>query len=128
MILTHLVLMGFFTGASGTGAAPSGGYNALFFASNTLNELLEDNIMQTLATPKIVTASDTDLNSAVLADGCNPEFLYVGITGDVALQLADKTVLVLPSVAAGGFQLMPPFTGILSTGTTATGLLVTRRV
>jgi hypothetical protein len=124
MILTHLVVMGFFAGAGGGGASPEG-YSALFFA---LNELLEDESMQTLATPKVVTKSDSDLNSAVLPDGRNPEFLYVGVSGDVALQLADKTTLTLPSVAAGGFLWMPSFTGILSTGTTATGILVTRRV
>ncbi len=84
--------------------------------------------MQTLATPKAVTKSDTDLNNAVLPDGRNPEFLYVGATGTVTLMLADKTTLALAGVAPGGFLWMPSFTGIMETGTSATGLLVTRRV
>jgi hypothetical protein len=88
----------------------------------------DEDDMQTLAKPKSVTKSDTDLNCAVLADGRNPEFLYVGTSGAVALVLADKSELTLPGVAAGGFLWMPSFTGILSTGTTATGLMVTRRV
>lgn len=87
---------------------------------------LEDELF-TLVKPKAVTKSDTDFNNAVLADGNNPEFLYVGTSGAVALVLADKTTLTLPGVAAGGFLWMPAFTGILETGTNATGLLVTRR-
>lgn len=89
---------------------------------------MEDEDMQTLAKPKAVTKSDTDFNNAVLSDGRNPEFLYVGTSGAVALVLADKSELVLPGVAAGGFLWMPAFTGILETGTNATGLMVTRRV
>lgn len=84
--------------------------------------------MQTLATPKAVTKSDTDANNAVLADGRNPEFLYVGGSGTVSLVLADKTVLNLAGVAAGGFLWMPSFTGIRETDTNATGIMVTRRV
>ena len=83
--------------------------------------------MQILLIPKTVTTSDTDLNNAVLVDGTNPEFIYVGTSGDVAFQWANKTTTVMPNVAAGGFLWVPHFTGVLTTGTTAANIFVTRR-
>lgn len=87
---------------------------------------LEDELF-TLAKPMSVTKSDIVTNNAVLPDGNNPEFLYVGTSGAVALVLADKSTLTLPGVAAGGFLWMPSFIAVLDTGTTATGILATRR-
>ncbi len=105
---------------------PEGGGLAVIFSNDVL--LLEDaDMMYRLVTPMEVTKSDTNLTNAVLPDGTNPEFLYVGTSGAVAMLLADGTTKTFPGVAAGGFLWMPTYLAVLDTGTTATGILATRR-
>jgi hypothetical protein len=89
----------------------------------------DDNDMQRLVPPRLVTTSDVDPLNAVLPDHTNPEFLMVATAGAVSLVLAgDAGNFTLPRVEAGAFLWMPTFTGIRTDGTTAAGFAVTRRI
>lgn len=67
----------------------------------------------------------TPNDSNDLPDLDKREYLYVwvGTTGDVALEI-DGATQVVPGVAGGGWTPFVPFTKVLATGTTASGILV----
>jgi len=65
-----------------------------------------------------VTPSDTDIIAG------QPRGFYVAVAGDVALEYPDGTQVTWPACVAGVPHPHFGFSKVLSTGTTATGIVV----
>lgn len=97
-------------------------YNFFFSAYN------EDD-MTLFLTPLAVTTSDIDDENALMTVDSKsylPDRIWVGAVGNVKLVLDDGTTHILYAASPGGWHKVPFFTGIRTTGTTATNISVTR--
>lgn len=97
--------------------------NVIYIEDNDL----EDEPMQKLMKPVAVATSDSNFENATMGDGTSAEYICVGAAGAVKFVLQDGSTWTAPNIASGAFYWMPPFRGIYATGTTATGIFVTRR-
>lgn len=68
-----------------------------------------------------VTPSDTD-NLAFPSGTHRTRGLYVAVTGDLAVEMVDGSTVTFTDIAAGVFHSIA-VTKVLSTGTTATGIV-----
>lgn len=109
--------------------APEGGGDViiLYFNDFVIEAYQEEDEMLRIYPPVSVTKSDSEFDNARLADGSNPELIWIGTAGDVTVFMPDQTEFVYPAMVAGGWLLVAPFTGVKSTGTTATAIAVSRR-
>lgn len=72
---------------------------------------------------EVATPSDaTDLSKVTSGAYPYASFLYVGVSGDVTVRRVDGTNFDLPGLGAGSWHPVPPFTRVMATGTTATGI------
>lgn len=114
-------------------APPESDGEILLFFGELLNIFDQEEVeqMYRIFPPKNVTKSDTVTDNAVLSDHSNPELVWVDTVGSVTLftPLSDGGIseVLYPATVAGGWLLVAPFTGVKSTGTTATVILSSRR-